>query len=697
MFAQHPQEAPDISEALLKAELLRDSGQWQQAADTVQAILSVAPNHADAWAMLAIVLPQIRRLDDAEQAAKKALALAPLHSTALRALAVIYLRQQKIDEAITLAEAANNITPQCPRALMVLASARMAKGRVAEAEEILHQALSFAPLAEIHANLAILEGGRNNFDAAIYHAELAVKKKPFLISVWQALANFYLNARQTDSAINALISALQQDSSNAVIMSDLGELYRQSGQYKDALHFQECAVNIAPNLCRGWVNYGTILQNINRVQEAISAYERAISINPDQIEVLNNLSSMYSQEGQFAAAVSLSRRVLSFRPKSFEAHANLAALLQSVGEPDAIRESVLHYQKAFSLRTGLNSCEDPTLSAGITDVFIELTNKCNFHCDFCPSDILKRKQGFIDLQLAKNLYLEVSKKDLVPKISLHLMGEPTLYPEFFDLLTFGASLNTKTVVVTNGSTLNNKTSGKLFDVLHGTLVISLQTPSRDTFKHRGQVGLSWERYIHNIRSAVREYVKRLQSGKKINCNIELRVMITKDSYLSADIIEDKNDIAPILKEWYEYVANIEIEIGMVAFNRMAVAQTGQEGAASEILSRTYPLQQGVSLTFWQGFSFANAMLSDDYILQHANESKFCPRPFRDFGVLCNGDVTLCCLDYDGELSVGNINESTIEELLNSEPAQKLRAAMLGRSPLPSFCRQCQATAVSRTI
>ena len=48
-----------------------------------------------------------------------------------------------------------------------------------------------------------------------------------------------------------------------------------------------------------------------------------------------------------------------------------------------------------------------------------------------------------------------------------------------------------------------------------------------------------------------------------------------------------------------------------------------------------------------------------------------------------------------EDSVGNINNSSIEEIIQNDAAKKLRASMLGRCSLPSVCKTCQAKPVKR--
>ena len=65
------------------------------------------------------------------------------------------------------------------------------------------------------------------------------------------------------------------------------------------------------------------------------------------------------------------------------------------------------------------------------------------------------------------------------------------------------------------------------------------------------------------------------------------------------------------------------------------------------------------------------------------------------GVLWNGDVTLCCLDHDGELKIGNVRDASIEALINGDAAKELRASMIGERPLPPLCQKCQAKPVRR--
>ena len=158
------------------------------------------------------------------------------------------------------------------------------------------------------------------------------------------------------------------------------------------------------------------------------------------------------------------------------------------------------------------------------------------------------------------------------------------------------------------------------------------TPTEETYHFRGKVGLSWDRYISNLRLLVREYIKRLAKGDAIKNNITIRVMVTQNTASNVSITETANEARAILKEWNDFVAEVEQKLGMTPFKR-------KDHDADDLLrgnshtSTSYPLQKGIKLTFWRAFTFANTRVSDDFELKTIRETAYCPHPFTDVGVL----------------------------------------------------------------
>ena len=118
-----------------------------------------------------------------------------------------------------------------------------------------------------------------------------------------------------------------------------------------------------------------------------------------------------------------------------------------------------------------------------------------------------------------------------------------------------------------------------------------------------------------------------------------------------------------------FVADVENELGMAPFARKD-HNDNDLVRGNKYIYTSYSLQKGIKLTFWRAFTFANTRVSDDYNLKPTKQISYCPHPFTDVGVLWNGDVTLCGLDHDGQLKVGNVLDSSIAPVIQREASQK---------------------------
>ena len=57
-------------------------------------------------------------------------------------------------------------------------------------------------------------------------------------------------------------------------------------------------------------------------------------------------------------------------------------------------------------------------------------------------------------------------------------------------------------------------------------------------------------------------------------------------------------------------------------------------------------------------------------------------------VLSNGTVIPCCLDSEGVISLGNIFDEKIENILNSERATKIHEGFTARVGVEELCKRC---------
>ena len=55
------------------------------------------------------------------------------------------------------------------------------------------------------------------------------------------------------------------------------------------------------------------------------------------------------------------------------------------------------------------------------------------------------------------------------------------------------------------------------------------------------------------------------------------------------------------------------------------------------------------------------------------QAQTCTDPFRMVVVSCDGNVTLCCWDYNNEYTIGNVRDNNIIDLFNNEKAKIMRS------------------------
>ncbi len=560
------------------------------------------------------------------------------------------------------------------------------------AVESYKQALKIKPdYADAYNNMGVSLKAQGKLEEAIEVYKKAIELKPDYADAFYNMGSVFQKQDMLENAITYYKKALAIKPAYADAYNNMGVSLKAQGKLEEAIEAYSKAIKLKPDFAAFYNNKGAALQEQSKLEEAVEVYKKAIELKPDFADAYNNMGVSLKEQGKLEEAIEAYNKALYIDSNDHEAHNNLGILLSEQGR---LEQAVSSFQEAFKARSGISLMGDEALAPATTSLFFELTNKCNFHCLFCPSDSQKRDIGSMDIELVKSLYDEAADKKIANEVNLHLMGEPTLHPKLIEILDFAASKNIKTDLVTNGSTLVDKVVPRILNSLYGTITASHMTPTKESYHFRGKVGLSWERYISNLRLLVREYMKRIANGAKIRNNINIRVMATQNTASNVNILETETEVRSILAEWNGFVTQVEQELGMVPFKR-------KDHNENDLLrqnlhaSTSYPLQQGINLVFWRAFTFANTRVDANYDLKKITQAAYCTHPFTDVGILWNGDVTLCCMDHDGELKVGNIRESSIEDVIQNKSAKKLRASMLGQQPLPPVCQTCQAKPVRR--
>jgi MoaA/NifB/PqqE/SkfB family radical SAM enzyme len=270
-------------------------------------------------------------------------------------------------------------------------------------------------------------------------------------------------------------------------------------------------------------------------------------------------------------------------------------------------------------------------------VHIELTNICDFNCVFCPKSEMARPFGYMETDLAKRIITEVGKDGIGEKVTFHVMGEPTLHRDFFEILDHARRENVKVGLTTNGAGLGGEKGIRLLDYDLHQVDVSLQTPDEKSFELRKSGVLSFEDYLKGIMDFFSLYSAKGRDTtfkfRFLNTRFRKRGMEKKTGPLN--VMSSTDELRLTFRQW-----------GGKIYDALGV--------------------DGI-YNAWAGYCFG----------------------MRDhFSVLYNGDVILCCIDFNGHTTLGNLHTTSLKEILSSDELGRIINGFKKFRPVHPYCRRC---------
>lgn len=321
----------------------------------------------------------------------------------------------------------------------------------------------------------------------------------------------------------------------------------------------------------------------------------------------------------------------------------------------------------------------------IGHIFVELTNVCDFNCVFCPNGIMTRKRGYMPTQLARNVIDEIYEAGLTNSLMFHLMGEPLLHRDWYDIFEHAAKRNLDITFGTNCSRLDDETLDELYSLPVKLIIVSLQTPTPETFDLRRARGFTFEAYIRRIERVI---WKKFESRNRVKLLVDLLntcsfVRRLVDLRSDIRVLEDDDTAKSVVREWVEFAETVIDHFGL-GFAVPSPADIEsirlRKGFAFEILP-------GVILETKRATTWGNTLANGTRIIPGFFGG--CDALTGGCGILWNGDLVLCCSDFDGRTVLGNVRETAISDLLSSAYAEKIRDNFKRGVLTHPYCKQCR--------
>lgn len=339
--------------------------------------------------------------------------------------------------------------------------------------------------------------------------------------------------------------------------------------------------------------------------------------------------------------------------------------------------------------TTIRRFEQPRLP--LNRVYVELTNRCNFACEFCPNPVMEREGGQMDFALLERALDEIAVAGLARLVLFHQQGEPTLYTRLADAVRAGARRGLAIAITTNGSTLNDRLVDGLLDAGLRRLVISLQTPDEASFRIRGAKNLTFAAFEERVVRAIRRI---LDARAATEVTVAL---LTKPfgGFLSLPtigrewaIVGSDAGLREVLAAWARRVLAAPSPAALDAIATARAVRWNRLRLAPRLVFETRPVGEWSRPPAHAPRGRAGASPPSPPGRWFETKIGTCHGLTDHFAILWNGDYAYCCVDYDGHTSHARFQDVSILDYLASKPVQRAIAGFRRMRPVHPYCRQC---------
>jgi radical SAM protein with 4Fe4S-binding SPASM domain len=223
----------------------------------------------------------------------------------------------------------------------------------------------------------------------------------------------------------------------------------------------------------------------------------------------------------------------------------------------------------------------------------------------------------------------------VSSIHLHNFGEPFIDKGIFDKIRYATGKGISTRLFSNISLLDREKAVELVESGLTRIKVSIDGNSKETFNVIRK-GLDFDTVVENINTLI-DVKKELGSKKP-----EIGLVFVETE-------KNAHERAGFMERWKGRVDSIDIS----------------------------------SYHNWGG-SLHKGERGDERGLP-------CLRVWQTFTVLWNGEVSICCMDYDGKVILGNVKEESVYDIFNGQKLREIRRKHLkGDFSRPPICKRCEA-------
>ena len=287
-------------------------------------------------------------------------------------------------------------------------------------------------------------------------------------------------------------------------------------------------------------------------------------------------------------------------------------------------------------------------------IVIDVTNSCNLRCPVCPVTIaMTRKRGTMNMPVFRRIIDDFVGRPEKPEIFFNFSGEPTLNRLLPEFIAHAWRHGHKTFVSTNATRLTDPLARAMITAGLDRIYLCM-----DGFDAQAQESYRVNSNFTEVKANIETFVRVRRELGAANPVCILQTLLTRYSETQ--------------------IADIEAWARTIGLDRIRF---------KSFSTGTYTSEDEKAL--------ARRFLPENPAYRRVDDSappRVCQEPVHSTVVFWNGDLGLCCIDYDRNVAMPNIMADGFIKAYQSDPATRARRA--GYLKQHAICQGCAYNAAA---
>lgn len=265
-------------------------------------------------------------------------------------------------------------------------------------------------------------------------------------------------------------------------------------------------------------------------------------------------------------------------------------------------------------------------------IYLEISNICNLNCRFCPGTRrLPRQMDEKEFAAALDIL-----RPWTDFLYFHVMGEPLCHPQLESFLRLAGKAGFRVILTTNGTLLS-----QFGQMLLNSPALHKVNISLHAFE-ANELSLPFSAYLAQCLS-----FGQAAQGKKL----------------------------VVYRLWNQGGADSRNQEILQALESAFPKPWDVQPRGTRIGNRVF-------LEYGDRFDWPNLTAPE------GSGRVFCYGLRDQIGVLADGTVVPCCLDHEGDLALGNLFETPLDEILDAPRARAIFQGFENKTAAEELCRKC---------